>query len=433
MLCKWLGIGLWQYFRSSWDCFDFFLVVVSTVEAVVGVLPGGELPLPPAIIRVLRLFRVIRVLRIVKTVKQLRTVLLTVYTSLPQLTNIMLLIGLLVLIYDVLLVSLFFAVNYTPGNFDDDKTQHAFAKSLGEKMPLSDAFFWSDDGTNWGDAINRHANFAYFWTGALTLVRSSTGESFNGIMHDLYDWSWGHNRLTCCPQCGPIIDGVERTYTIPMTSLDTAIFGPGENITVKEPLSSCGLSFVAVSVYGTFQMVMAYMCLSIMIGVIIENFSSMGSGKIRVEDIEEFRSVWLKYDPQGSFAVPSENLIAILQQLQQPLGFPPGLTRAELLQHIGTLNLPDHGGYIHFLETLTACANFAAGVPVPVCELTGEVQKTAGTMIKKGERRLDGAVHNVLTINLVDLLQGRFRSYLKRSGGDEQAENQPLLLREERP
>ena len=30
----------------------------------------------------------------------------------------MLLIGLLILIFDVLLVTLFFAVNYTPGNFD---------------------------------------------------------------------------------------------------------------------------------------------------------------------------------------------------------------------------------------------------------------------------------------------------------------------------
>ena len=60
------------------------------------------------------------------------------------------------------------------------------------------------------------------------------------------------------------------------------------------------------------------------------------------------------------------------RRLAQPLGFPPGLTHPEMLRHIGRLNLPDHEGFIHFSQTLTAAANLAAGVPVPLCASRGK-------------------------------------------------------------
>jgi len=419
MTAKWIGLGFYQYFKNAWDCFDFILVVVSTFEAFVSIIGsvdgnagGSYVPFPPTIIRVLRLFRVIRLLRVVKTAKQLRTIIATVIISLPQLKNIMILILLLILIFDVLLTERFYAINYTPGNFDTDKLTHATALERGEVMPLSDSYYWSDDGTNWGDQINRHANFAYFWTGALTLVRSSTGESFNGIMHDLYDYNWGHNRLTCCPQCGPILPGVgpEVTYNIPLTSLDTAVHTPGSTVVIVQPETSCGQTWLAVIVYGVFQLVMAYIVLSIMIGVILENFANVGSEtrKIRVDDIEEFREVWLKYDPKGTFVVPSHNLLAILQQLKEPLGIAgaqPAMTRAEMLKHLGKLDIPDHGGFIHFSETLTAIAFHEAGVPIPLCDTTKKVQKVATKMSKLGKHNLDAPAHNALTNYLVSLLR----------------------------
>merc|ERR1740117_2458292 len=68
---------------------------------------------------------------------------------------------------------------------------------------------------------------------------------------------------------------------------------------------------------------------------------------VTVENIEEFREVWLRYDPKGTFVVPSHNLLAILQQLKQPLGIAdctPALSRAQMLQYLGELDIPDHGG-----------------------------------------------------------------------------------------
>jgi hypothetical protein len=432
MLLKWVGLGLRQYFQNAWNSFDFALVLISFLDILL-TQTDTDVPFPAPVLRVLRLFRVARILRIIKTAKNLRTIMLTVYISVPQLKNILMLMMLIILITDMLLVGFFSSVNYTAGYFkasdtfyddavrlgevpaeftDGIKNNTLYGKAYeGESYHSNDMFYFDSPtpGTNWGDQINRHANFASFHIGLLTLARSSTGESFNGIMHDLCGYTWGHNRLTCCPQCGPVLDGQWEELTIPST---------GETIVRVRPSSSCGETWLAWGIYIVFQMVMAYIVLSIMIGIILENFANVGSEtkKIRMEDLEDFREVWLKYDPKGTFIVPSHNLLAILQQLKEPLGIQgttPPMTRADMLKHLGKLDIPDHGGYIHFIETLTAVSNAACGeVHVPVCDTTHKLAKatTAVPMLKK----LDKPAHNALTNYLVSLLQSRWRGYSMR-------------------
>ena len=109
----------------------------------------------------------------------------------------MVLMSLVILVFALICVDLFFGVNYTPGNFDLSANK-SNTLGLGEVYTPGDDYF-SDDGTNWGDGIKRHSNFEFIWTAVLTLIRSSTGESFNAIMHDAYSAEWGINRLMCCP------------------------------------------------------------------------------------------------------------------------------------------------------------------------------------------------------------------------------------------
>ena len=134
-----------------------------------------------------------------------------------------------------------------------------------------------------------------------------------------------------------------------------------------------------------------------------------------MEDIEDFREVWLKYDPKGSFIVPSHNLLAILQQLKEPLGIQgkvPALTRADMLKHLGELDIPDHQGYVHFMEVLTACANKKAGEPLPVCDTTKKLDRSVQAVPKL--KALESAQHSALTNYLVSLLQSRFRGFEAR-------------------
>ena len=147
-----------------------------------------------------------------------------------------------------------------------------------------------------------------------------------------------------------------------------------------------------------FQILMAYIVLSIMIGVILENFSNVGGNdkRINMDDLEEFREVWLKYDPHGTKMVPSHNLLAMLQQLRQPLGIAnkqPALTRVEMLKHLAQVDIPDHDGYVRFVEVLTALSYEEYGrVQLEDCETTRKLQKMA---TKKMKFSTDHPVHDV--------------------------------------
>merc|ERR1719310_2491326 len=218
-------------------------------------------------------------------------------------------------------------------------------------------------------------------------------------MHDLMSPKWGSNMLRCCPTCGPQIDDDEK------------------------PLNSCGPmeglhGFWAVVVFWSYTLIMGFIILNgLFIGVIVDNFTNIGSENkaITVESIEEYREVWLRFDPKGTFAVPSHSLLVILQQLRAPLGIAdkqPPPSRAEMLHLLGQLDIPDHGGQIHFMETLTALAHKACGVAIPLCDTTRRLQKSVARTpaLKHPEK----PVHNALTNYLVSLLQSRWRGYAMR-------------------
>jgi len=413
IVIKCVGLTVFGFFADTWNIFDFGIVTVAYMEII---LVDFELPFPPALLRLLRLFRVIRLLRVMRISRGIRAIMLTVWISVPQLKNIMVLILLLILIFDMLCVNLFFGVNYTPGNFDlSDNWSPSFDR--GEVYFPTDYHFseppsgWG--GTNWGDSINRHANFGFFWSGFLTLVRCATGESFNGVMHDLYGYEWGHNRLSCCFECGPILNGHSTTLELTI---------PSTNVTVlnrEVPNTSCGNSEVGFVIYLTFQVVMAYIVLSIMIGVILDNFANMDdTRKITFEDIEEFRRAWLLFDPRGTFTIPSHQLLPLLQSMSPPLGFKEGsrtIKRMEILEHIGELNIPDHGGVIHFTEVLTACTYRVAGQAVPECDATKRIQKALPHIPHLKE--LEPPCHNSHTNYLVSVLSTRFRAHIEKEDG----------------
>ena len=209
-----------QYFCNHGTSFDFILVCVSTFEVIT--LEYGRLAhaLPADVIRVLRLFRVVRILRVIKTAKQLRSIIMTVWISMPQLTNIMLLIVLVIIIFQVIFSNVLcvdtrphLCGNYTPGNHDvAPHAGHRLANMAPASALAARICPTTEDSTSRTTAptgatrSTATPTLQFFWTGILLLVRSSTGESFNGIMHDALLFV-GVEPLDVLPECGPIVDG----------------------------------------------------------------------------------------------------------------------------------------------------------------------------------------------------------------------------------
>ncbi|XP_072405133.1 probable voltage-dependent R-type calcium channel subunit alpha-1E [Chiloscyllium punctatum] len=131
-----------NYFRDSWNVFDFVTVVGSISEIIV-----NECKLKFVNLSFLKLFRAARLIKLLRQGYTIRILLWTFVQSFKALPYVCLLIAMLFFIYAIIGMQLF-------GNIGlDDSTP-----------------------------INRHNNFHNFFNALMLLFRSATGESWQDIM-----------------------------------------------------------------------------------------------------------------------------------------------------------------------------------------------------------------------------------------------------------
>jgi hypothetical protein len=142
-----------QYFTSSWNNFDFAIVMLSIVDLVLSNIGNSIsfLKVGPQFARVLRVLRVSRLFKLMKA-KQLQginKIFKTLIFSLPSLLNVLVLLMLIYFIFAVLAVFLF------------------------KDYPVEDKANYQND----------YFNFNTFHNAFLTLFVLSTGESWPSFMY----------------------------------------------------------------------------------------------------------------------------------------------------------------------------------------------------------------------------------------------------------
>ncbi|GLC45300.1 Caveolin-2 [Pleodorina starrii] len=140
---KLTAFGPRHYFRDGWNCFDFFVVVVSVASVVLDFSNTRNVSFMP----VLRVLRVARVVRLVRNANGMQKLLRTLVNSLPALANVGGVMLLFFFIFAVIGVNLFAGIKQ-------------------------------------GENLTRHANFDNFPNAMLLLFRMITGEGWNGVMLD---------------------------------------------------------------------------------------------------------------------------------------------------------------------------------------------------------------------------------------------------------
>lgn len=156
---KLMAFGVRQYFNSSWNRFDFTLVVASILGIIIDMVQGA-FPINAQLIRVLRCIRAARLLRNLQNWKSVMQLLETILYSLPAILNVVGLMLLLLYIYAMVGMELFGRIEHGSGSYG---------------------------------LLNGHAHFQTFDRAVVTLFRMTTGESWNGIMHDCmeaYPMAW---------------------------------------------------------------------------------------------------------------------------------------------------------------------------------------------------------------------------------------------------
>lgn len=145
LFIKITAYGVKYYWYVNWNKFDFIIVILSLIALDETLLEQLNFN-----VTALRIIRVSRLLRMVKTSEGLRTLLKTLFMSLGNIINTALLLALILFTFSVAGMSLF-------GSIPDD------------------------------DFLNHNVNFRSFYISMMTLWRASTGESWNGIMHECYN------------------------------------------------------------------------------------------------------------------------------------------------------------------------------------------------------------------------------------------------------
>ena len=109
-ILKILALGLRTYFHSSWNKFDFFVVLTSLVDIILNFI-GKEflyiLRIGPQLARIFRVLRVSRLVKLIKRFQGIHKIIGSLIFALPSLINVGALLFLLFFIYAVLGVFIF--------------------------------------------------------------------------------------------------------------------------------------------------------------------------------------------------------------------------------------------------------------------------------------------------------------------------------------
>jgi hypothetical protein len=261
-MLKLLALGT-QYWHDSWNIFDFVIVFGTLLGITLRYAAGIDVG---SIATIMRTFRVGRIFRLVRSAPTLRKLFQTLIVTLPSLANIGLLLALLFFIYAILGVQLYAKVR--------------LQGSLGP-----------------------NANFQTFTGAVLLLVRSSTGENWNGLMY-----ACALSDSTC--EADP--------------KYDSTVCGFNNSGAPCTPINGCGDGVTPFVYFISFTLLVTFILLNVFIAVILEGFSNeKGNCDMVLNDdqCEAFEEHWAKYDQEGSGLIEITKLGDFVQGLEPPMGY----------------------------------------------------------------------------------------------------------------
>jgi len=278
-----------------------------------------------------------RIFRLVNSAKTLKKLFNTIIASVPSLLNVCGLLSILMFVFAVLGMQMFATVPET-------------------------------------DDITEHANFRNFWDSLHSLLRYSTGENWNGVMHE----------MITDPDDTRMIGGIERKChsTDPKQMKDDKIYpkikdtkpgimahgwcdwGMTEDIMVQwnlnqctqadidsgtyeyccRELNGCGDETLLRAFFYLFTIVVTFVMFNLVIGIILDAFDGEGqeeTSMLSEDNLHIFVEDWSKFDEDASYCIKLSQMRDFFQLLDAPMGFGEEIsaTDEQLLFHILELGL----------------------------------------------------------------------------------------------
>jgi hypothetical protein len=173
-----------------------------------------------------------------------------------------------------------------------------------------------------GEQINEERNFQTLFSSMLLLFQVLTGDAWSGLMAD----------AMLDPASGRCEEGV-----------------------------SCGTP-LAIPYFFSFQVIGSLIFLNLVVAVILENFSSLGSQNpflVSSADVEGFKEVWAEYDPDADNYIPSSDLPALVLAVPPPMGLKGVGDQVDARKLILNLSLTQTHGEVAFHEVLKELTRYS--------------------------------------------------------------------------
>lgn len=304
------GIGWMAYWVDTANRLDF-IIVIGTWFGIV--LTEAKILSIGGVASVVRLFRIARIFRIFSSAKNMRKQIAALVSALPGLFNVAVVLMIIFLIWSILLVDIFAYIEYS-------------------------------------DTIHPNANFHHVPGAVLTLIRFTTGENWNGFMHEL-----SANRKT--PGCYDTVkfetirrkmyrgnqkeeywqdkwctrlDGGDRPVC-PCASFETSgghiadvcqEFASYENCCV--PLAGCGDKWWASIIIRLFDLLVTGVVLNLFVANILDAYQKEDEEEeigLSGADLENFVEDWARFDENATWHIKFWQLKDLMQILDEPMGF----------------------------------------------------------------------------------------------------------------
>ncbi|CAI2381758.1 unnamed protein product [Moneuplotes crassus] len=253
MILKMIGNGI-HYFKGAWNKFDFLIVVGTDIGFMINIFIGVNISTAATVVRA---FRILRIFRLMKSFGKM--ILDALVYIIPQITNIMSLIFLLLFIYSCLGISLFAPVMYR-------------------------------------ENYNRLSNFRNFFFSIIILLRCATGEDWNLVMNDLGSTS-EFEGVKC--QNAQTYDEMQR-----------------------DDVLGCGSDF-SIPYFTTFVLIITFIAMNLTVAAVIDGLSSARKDEgalISSENINTFIDLWSDYDPKATGWVSIDAYVFLIFELPKPIG-----------------------------------------------------------------------------------------------------------------
>jgi hypothetical protein len=256
-----------SYFKDNWNVFDFVCVSLGIFSLILAAATDVDLV---AISGVVRIFRIARLFKLMRSFKKVNKIFMALIISLPKLANVMAILLLVLTLYGILGVSLFSTA----------------------KKP--------EDGT-----LNYHGNFDDFWKAFITLFRSSTGEAWNELMHDLRkserDWF------------------IEGTWCSPPDLFDVSKYSMLKDKCMVEEPNACvqpifGANIFPVLYFFTYVVICLHLMMNLVIAVILDGYEEGKDTPFDQMYIEVCIEKWKKYDSNLTLKLPLPRALTFIEE-----------------------------------------------------------------------------------------------------------------------